>query len=229
MCQAERLGNTLIDLLDKGAFGDLLDQQTESDVVGAAVGELSPGLKLSRFSQRHIEQIPRRIIVIPDLEDIRRLPHHRVGVLGQPGGVLKQLTHRDLRAINTLPLQQPRQIGIDGLIESDLALLHQLHDDHRNHGLGIRPNPYLAIKRRRLTSLHIPLPQRDTHRATRRISTSSQHARIADIHDRLHPGRQELLSSRRRRRPTDPEGRGRESDSHPCCERPYRSGAVTAS
>ena len=214
MGQPQLLDDALIDLLPHRPLRHPLNEHSQHDVVRIGVLPLRTRLEGRRLTQSRVQQVPRLRVVILDLEDIAATGSG-VGVLGQATGVLEELTHRDPRGVNTLTLDEARQVGLDRLIKPDLALLDQLHDHHGHKGLRVRPDPHLAVHRRGLTCLQAALAHSHPRRLTLAVAHRRQSRRITGLHQPLGPGLQALsLPLRRRRRRRTPDSTQRDRRRH---------------
>src|SRR5204862_1600138 len=67
----------------------------------------------------------------------------------QAGGVLQQLSHRDVVAVDAITADEARQVGLDRRVEVDLAFADELQHDHGGEGFGVAADAYIAVDRHR--------------------------------------------------------------------------------
>ncbi len=139
VAQPDALDDAPVHLLGEGPAGDLLDDQAGQHVVRVAVLPFRPGGEAGLVLEGDVEEVAG--FEVPDVVA------EVCGVVGKPAGVLEELTDGDAASVDALPADEPRQIGVDRGVETDLPFTDQLQHDHRGEHLGVAADPHLTVPR----------------------------------------------------------------------------------
>ncbi|GHC33599.1 hypothetical protein GCM10010348_70650 [Streptomyces anthocyanicus] len=74
------------------------------------------------------------------------VPHDLLVVVGQPTGVLVQLSHSAVSPVDAFAADEAGQVVLDGRIEADPALADQSQDHGRGEHLGVAGDAYPAVR-----------------------------------------------------------------------------------
>ncbi|CAM5694182.1 hypothetical protein SALBM135S_07019 [Streptomyces alboniger] len=66
-------------------------------------------------------------------------------VVRQAAGVLEEPADGDAAAVDALPADEARQVGLDRGVEADPSLGCELQDEHRGERLGVAADPHLSV------------------------------------------------------------------------------------
>ena len=201
--ETERIEDALLELLCVRASRDLLDHETERDVVRVRVALLAAGPERQRLGGREAQAVDgtgrRRPFGL--LEPFRVLRNVR-----EPRAVTEQVPDRDLPA----PWNDARQVLFQRAVEPKLPLLHELEHDRGRERLRHAPDAKALIRlgtagTRRGRVLLAPDGDEDDH-ALRPWRHLSQHTPDGGRRARL------LASGRCRRAPGGRAQRGHRDD-----------------
>ncbi len=142
VAQPDALDDALVHLLGEGAARDLLDDQAGQQVVRVAVPPARPGGEVGLALESDVQEVTG--VKVPVLTDVLV---DECLVVGEPAGVLQELTDRDVASVEPLPAYEARQVAVDRGVQADLPLADQLQHDHRGEHLGVAADPHLSVVR----------------------------------------------------------------------------------
>ena len=137
--ETERIEDALLELLCVRASRDLLDHETERDVVRVRVALLAAGLEASGL------EAAKRKLLIGLVEGDRSAslePRRVVRDVREPRAVTEQVADRDLPA----PWNDARQVLFQRAVEPKLPLLHELEHDRGRERLRHAPDAKALIR-----------------------------------------------------------------------------------